>query len=73
MKGVWAMARGALAVAAVAGSAAGASEYADSWGPPVGAALPAIAALDQHNAERNLANLRGERGLLLFAVRSADW
>jgi len=28
---------------------------------------------DQHGAERDLANLAGERGLLLFVVRSADW
>lgn len=73
MKGSWTVARGALAAAAFAAGLAGASEYADAWGPPVGTALPAIAALDQHNAERTLANLSGEKGLLLFAVRSADW
>lgn len=69
----WAMACGALAAAVLAGGAVAASDYAAAWGPPVGTALPEIAALDQHNAERNLSNLSGERGLLLFAVRSADW
>ena len=52
---------------------AGAADYGDAWGPAVGTPMPEVAALDQHGAERDLANLRGERGLLLFAVRSADW
>ena len=53
--------------------AAGASEYQDAWGPPVGAKMPPLSALDQHGERRDLASLSGERGLLLFAVRSADW
>lgn len=72
MKGSHVVACGAMAVALATG-AGDASEYADAWGPAVGTAMPAIAALDQHNAERDLGNLSGERGLLLFAVRSADW
>lgn len=51
----------------------GANEYQAQWGPPVGAALPAIAALDQEGEARQLADLGGERGTLLFMVRSADW
>ena len=39
----------------------------------MGASAPAIAALDQSGAERSLDSLAGERGLLLFLVRSADW
>lgn len=52
---------------------AGAADYRDAWGPAVGTPMPAVAALDQHGAERDVASLRGEQGLLLFAVRSADW
>ena len=72
MKGPRVIACGVVAVALAAG-AGDASEYSDAWGPAVGAAMPPIAALDQHDAERDLGNLSGERGLLLFAVRSADW
>ena len=51
----------------------GASEYQDAWGPPVGSPLPAIQAPDQTGTDRDLASLQGQRGLLLFMVRSADW
>ena len=53
--------------------AALADEYSDGWSLPVGSSAPAIAALDQGGAERSLDSLAGERGLLLFLVRSADW
>ena len=59
----------ALAVAAMSGHAA----YQDDWGPPLGATLPAVAAADQTGAERDLASLTGEQGLLLFFYRSANW
>ena len=59
----------ALAIAAMAGHAA----YQDNWGPPVGTTLPAFAVADQTSAQRDLAGLAGERGLLLFFVRSANW
>ena len=62
----------ALGSAALAVSA-GASEYEDAWGPAVGTAMLPIAAADQTGAVRDLASLTGERGLLLFMVRSADW
>ena len=61
----------AVAVAAVAG--AGHGTYQEGWGPPVGAALPILAAEDQRGVKHQLASLAGERGLLLFFVRSADW
>ncbi len=76
------MNRNCLAATALAASAAviGATspigtgeQYQDAWGPPVGSALPSIAARDQADEPRDLASLSGERGLLLFAVRSADW
>ncbi len=66
-KELWA----AWAVAAVL--TAGAAEYQDAWGPEVGTALPSIAAADQHGELRGFDDLKGERGLLLFMVRSADW
>ena len=70
------MSRGRVAV--TLGSAAlalsvGASEYEDAWGPAVGTSMLPVAAADQTGTERDLASLTGERGLLLFMVRSADW
>ena len=59
--------------AAMLASAALADDYADGWGLAVGAEAPAIAAQDQSGALRDLASLAGERGLLLFLNRSADW
>ena len=59
----------ALATAAMSVQAA----YQDDWGPPIGAALPAVAAADQTGAQRDLASLAGEQGLLLFFFRSANW
>lgn len=50
-----------------------ADDYSEGWSLPLGASAPAIAALDQSGAERSLDSLAGERGLLLFLVRSADW
>ena len=59
----------AIAIASLTGHAA----YQDDWGPPVGATLPLVAAADQTGTQRDLASLAGERGLLLFFVRSANW
>lgn len=50
-----------------------AGDFAQSWGPPVGSVAPAIEAQDQDGTLRDLASLRGERGLLLVLSRSADW
>jgi hypothetical protein len=50
-----------------------AADYAATWGPATGTPAPAITALDQDGRERTLADLSGERGLLLVFFRSADW
>jgi hypothetical protein len=47
--------------------------YADVWGPALGAALPRFQAPDQDGRMRSLDDLAGDRGLLLFLIRSADW
>ncbi|MEE4361533.1 MAG: hypothetical protein V2I63_08410 [Pseudomonadales bacterium] len=47
--------------------------YVDGWGPALGAAAPAVDALDQTGTPHTLASLTGDRGLLLVFVRSADW
>lgn len=52
---------------------ASADDFAESWGPPVGATAPVIEAQDQDGTLRDLESLCGERGLLLVLSRSADW
>ena len=43
-------------------------------GPPIGAKVPDIGTPpDQTGAQRSLASLMGEKGLVLFFFRSADW
>ncbi len=43
-------------------------------GPPIGAKVPDIGTpSDQTGTQRSLASLMGEKGLVLFFVRSADW
>ena len=43
-------------------------------GPPVGAKVPDIGTPpDQTGAQRSLSSLMGEKGLVLFFFRSADW
>jgi hypothetical protein len=54
-------------------SAVETDSYADEWGPPVGSEILVLEATDHTGVARNLENLTGERGLLLFMVRSADW
>lgn len=65
------LARAALAV--VLAVSAAASEYVDTWGPPVGTAIPEASFNDQAGLPRTFADLMGARGLLLFFNRSADW
>lgn len=48
-------------------------EYTKQWGPPLGESVPVLEAYDHTGALRTLANLTGERGLLLSMNRSADW
>ena len=42
-------------------------------GLPIGAAFPAIRARHQGQEITNLDQFQGERGVALFALRSADW
>ena len=51
----------------------GTATHAAPWGPPVGAPLPLLEAPDHTGRIRNLENLRGPHGLLLFMNRSTDW
>lgn len=50
-----------------------AADYAAEWGPKVGTTMPAISAPDQDGKLRSLADLQGEKGVLIFFNRSADW
>ena len=52
---------------------AAAEDYAEQWGPAIGSTLPVLEAYDQSGQLRTLDNLTGQRGLLLFLNRSADW
>lgn len=46
----------------------------EELGPPIGAKAPDIGTPpDQTGAQRSLASLMGEKGLVLFFFRSADW
>ena len=56
-----------------AGVAAAADDYSAGWGPAVGNPLPILDAPDQNGTRRELADLSGDQGLLLFLNRSADW
>ncbi len=47
-----------------------AAEHA--WGPAIGTQVD-IRAQDETGRERTLADMAGEKGLLLFFNRSADW
>ena len=63
---------GWIAVMLMFAASVQAQEYADTWGPSLGS-VHAIAATDQLGAQRSLNDLSGEKGLLLFLNRSADW
>jgi len=62
-----------LLIALGAVGTAAADEYNEQWGPAIGSELPLLEAFDQAGKPRTLADLAGERGLLLFMSRSADW
>ena len=62
-----------LAAMALLAGVGVAADYQDEWGPAVGSAMPTIDAPDHAGARRGLDDLTGERGLLLFVNRSADW
>ncbi len=42
-------------------------------GPAVGARIPDFEAVDQNGKRQNFDSLKGENGLVLMFVRSADW
>ena len=42
-------------------------------GPEVGQKIPAFAAVDQEGNRQTFDSLKGENGLFLVFVRSADW
>ncbi len=49
------------------------ADYKDTWSLPVGTEIPPISMSDQNGETQSFQSLRGERGLLLFFNRSADW
>lgn len=58
---------------ALALAVAPASAQTHTFGPAIGAALPAMSAPDQAGATRTVSTLGGERGLVLLVTRAADW
>ena len=48
-------------------------EYAQAWGPSVGATAPMLSAKDQDGTQQDLNSLSGSQGLLLVFNRSVDW
>ena len=49
------------------------SEYANAWGPSIGATVPLLSALDQDGKQQNMESLSRTNGLLLVFNRSVDW
>ena len=56
-----------------AGVAKADENYAKQWAPPVGTELALLEAPDQTGAVQTFESLAGDKGLLLFFNRSADW
>ncbi|HEU0121491.1 MAG TPA: peroxiredoxin family protein [Bryobacteraceae bacterium] len=50
-----------------------AASFAERYGPGLGDRIPPFHAVDQTGKQRDFASLRGEKGLWLLFVRSADW
>ena len=48
-------------------------EYTKSWAPAIGASLPALSVKDTWGEMRDFDELTGEKGLLIFFVRSTNW
>lgn len=61
-----------FAVVLMIASLAQAEDYATAWGPSLGTEV-SISAEDQNGQPRTLNDLSGEKGLVLFLNRSADW
>ena len=47
--------------------------YSAQWAPAIGSLLPDLSVKDTSGASKALADLTGEKGLLIFFVRSTDW
>ena len=54
-------------------SLAVAAEYSDEWGPPAGTHIPAGGFTSHIGETRTFRGLMGDKGLLIFFNRSADW
>ena len=48
-------------------------EYTENWAPSVGVSLPALSVKDTKGTSVDFDDLAGERGLLIFFVRSTNW
>ncbi|MEJ2133519.1 MAG: hypothetical protein P8Y95_18270 [Gammaproteobacteria bacterium] len=58
---------------ALAAQAAETDDYTALWGPAIGTEIPMLEPVDVSGRSRSLDDLAGEKGLLLFFNRSADW
>ena len=48
-------------------------DYSAEWAPAIGSLLPDLSVKDTAGTSRAFAELTGEKGLLIFFVRSTDW
>ena len=48
-------------------------EYTNNWAPNVGAALPRLSVKNTVGESQTFENLTGEKGLLIFFIRSTNW
>lgn len=48
-------------------------EYTKNWAPAIGASLPALSVKGTSGETLDFEDLSGEKGLLIFFVRSTNW
>lgn len=48
-------------------------EYTKNWAPAIGASLPMLSVKDTSGETPDFEDLSGEKGLLIFFVRSTNW
>ena len=48
-------------------------EYTKNWAPSIGTLLPKLAVADTAGEARDFESLTGEKGLVMFFVRSTNW
>ncbi|MCY3860090.1 MAG: hypothetical protein OXG25_14400 [Gammaproteobacteria bacterium] len=48
-------------------------EYTKNWAPAIGSSLPPLSVKDTSGNTPSIDDLTGERGLLIFFVRSTNW